>query len=111
MRRFRILILAPLLAVAAFPAAAGAGKAAKVEVGNGFYGPSALSVKKGTKVRFDWTPSLELHDVHVKQGPAKFHSPTQAAGSWSKTFTKPGKYVLYCTQHEDMTMKVTVKKR
>jgi plastocyanin len=108
---FRIPLLAALVAVAAFPAAAGAGNATKVEVGNGFYGPADISVKKDAKVRWNWATGFELHDVYVKSGPARFHSPTQAAGTFSHKFSKPGKYVLYCTQHEGMTMKVTVKKR
>ncbi len=109
--KLRILILAALVAVAAFPATAGAGKATNVEVGNGFFGPAEVTVRKGAKVRFKWTPSFELHNVHVKSGPAQFHSPTQSAGTYSHKFNKAGKYVLYCTQHADMTMKVKVKKR
>ena len=103
-------IVAALVAVAAFPAAARAGKATKVIVGNGFYGPADVTVKKDAKVRWNWDGGFELHDVNVKSGPARFHSPTQAAGTYSHKFAKPGKYVLYCTQHEDMTMKVTVKR-
>ena len=47
----------------------------------------------------------------MKSGPKRFHSPTQASGTYAHKFAKPGKYVLYCTQHEGMTMKVVVKKR
>jgi plastocyanin len=107
------VVLTALVAVAAaaLPATAGAGKATKVSVGNGFYGPADVTVKKNAKVRWNWEGGFELHDVTVKSGPARFHSPTQAAGTYAHKFAKPGKYVLYCTQHEGMTMKVTVKKR
>jgi plastocyanin len=109
----RTLVAAGIAAVAvALPAAtAGAGKVATVEVGNGFYSPGAKTVRQGDKVRFEWVPSLEMHNVHVKSGPERFKSPTQAAGTWSRRFAKPGKFVLYCTQHEDMRMKLTVKRR
>ena len=108
---FRIPLLAALVALVAFPAAAGAGKTTKVTVGNGFYGPADVTVKKSAKVRWNWAGGFELHDVVVKSGPAKFKSPIQTAGTYAHKFNKQGKYVLYCTQHEGMTMKVTVKKR
>ena len=113
MRAMRTLLAALLLiAVALLPAAtAGAGKATTVDVGNGYYNPVAKTVKKGDKVRFKWIPSFEMHNVRVKSGPEKFKSPTQAAGTWTRRFDKPGKFVLYCTEHEDMTMKLVVKKR
>ena len=42
----------------------------------------------------------------------KFHSPLQAGGTWTtKKLKKPGKYSLFCSQHEEMTMTLTVKKR
>ena len=91
----RVLIPIVLAAVAALPAAtAGAGKISTVEVGNGFYGPATKTVKQGDKIRFEWIPSLDLHNVHVKSGPEKFKSPTQAAGKWTRKFGKPGKFVL-----------------
>jgi len=101
-----------LAAVAALPAAtAGAGKVTTVKVANGFYTPGAKTIEQGTKVRFKWIAGFDLHNVTVQSGPARFRSPTQAAGTWSHKFTKRGRYVLYCTEHEDMTMKLTVKKR
>jgi plastocyanin len=42
----------------------------------------------------------------------KFHSPLQAGGTWTtKKLKKPGKYFLFCSQHEEMTMTLTVKKK
>ena len=48
--------------------------------------------------------------MHVKSGPERFKSPTQAAGTWSRRFAERGKFVLYCTEHEAMTMRLTVKR-
>ena len=104
--------LLTLGAVAAFAVAApaSAGQVAKVDLGTSYYAPAKLTVKKGDKVRFKWNPSFDMHDVNVKSGPQRFHSPLQASGSWTRKFTKPGKYVLYCSQHSDMGMTLTVKR-
>jgi plastocyanin len=106
-------VVLTIVAVAALAAAAGpanAGKVKSVELGTSYYAPAKLTVKQGTKVRFRWNPSFDLHDVNVKSGPQKFKSPLQASGTWTRKFTKPGKYVLYCTQHSDMGMTLKVRR-
>ena len=108
MRRFLLLIAVVALVAAAAPAQAG--KIAKVDLGTSYYAPAKLTVKRGDKVRFKWHASFDLHDVNVKSGPQRFKSPLQASGTWTRKFTKPGKYVLYCSQHSDMGMTLTVKK-
>jgi plastocyanin len=110
----RRIALPAALAVgaAALPiATAGAGKVTTVELGTSYYAPAKQTIKQGDKVRFRWNPSLDMHDVTVKTGPQKFSSPLQAAGTYTRTFAKAGKYVLYCTQHEDMGMTLVVKKK
>ena len=109
MRRVVLTIAAVAALAAAAPATAG--KVTSVELGTSYYAPAKLAVKQGDKVRFKWNPSFDLHDVNVKSGPQKFQSPLQASGTWTRKFTKPGKYVLYCTQHSDMGMTLVVKKR
>jgi plastocyanin len=106
----RLLLTLGAVAALAAAAPASAGKVAKVELGTSYYAPAKLTVKKGDKVRFKWNPSFDLHDVSVKSGPQKFQSPLQASGTWTRKFTKPGKYVLYCSQHSDMGMTLTVKR-
>jgi plastocyanin len=106
-------------AVPAFaPAAAtkkkpAAGKTREVGVRSDYYDPAKLTIHVGDKVKWVWHASgFSLHDVYVDSGPTEFNSPTQAAGTFSKTFKKAGTYKLYCTQHEaDMTMTLIVKKR
>lgn len=87
-------------------------KTHEVGVNDDFYDPTKVTVHVGDKVKWVWhSNGFGLHDVYVDSGPTDFHSPTQGGGSFSYTFKKPGKYKLYCTQHEaDMTMTVTVKK-
>ena len=89
------------------------GKVRKVQVSSNFFAPGKLTVKKGDRVRFKWDEFLfDVHDVNVKKGPVKFHSPLQAGGTWTtKKLTKPGKYSLFCSQHPtEMRMTLTVKK-
>jgi plastocyanin len=82
-----------------------------VDVGSNFFAPGKVTVKQGQKVRFHWEPSgFEMHDVNVRSGPKKFHSPTQAGGSYTTPKLKAGKYKLFCKQHADMTMKLVVKR-
>ena len=117
MRLFRVTT-APVAIVAAgavllFSSAAEA-RTSKVQISSNFYAPFKLTVKKNAKVRFVWDEfSFEAHDVNVKKGPVKFHSPLQAGGTWTtKKLKKPGKYFLFCSQHpEEMRMTLTVKKR
>jgi plastocyanin len=115
--RFRV-ITAPVALVAAGAALLFANPAeartAKVQISSNFYAPFKLTVKRGDKVRFVWDQfSFDAHDVNVKKGPARFHSPLQAGGTWTtKKLKKPGRYTLFCSQHpEEMRMTLTVKKR
>ena len=92
----------------------GGKRARRPQIGSNFFAPGKLTVKTGDKVRFMWEEfGFEAHDVNVRKGPAKFHSPLQAGGTWTtKKLTKAGKYSLFCSQHpSDMTMTLTVKKR
>jgi plastocyanin len=118
-RRQTVLALAlPAALVAAgwaVPAPeADAGRVPRIQIGSNFFVPGKKTVRAGDKVRFAWEATgFEVHDVNVRKGPAKFSSPLQAGGTWTtKRLRKPGKYLLYCSQHpEDMTMTLTVKKR
>ena len=114
-RRLHRLLALPVAFVAAGAALgavpAVAGKMTTVELGTSYYAPAKATVKQGQRVRFRWNPSLDLHDVNVKSGPARFKSPLQASGTWTtKRLVKPGRYVLYCSQHEDMGMTLVVRR-
>ena len=79
----------------------------KVEVASDFYDPERVTIHSGDRIKWSWTPGFDLHDVYVRKGPEKFHSPTQSSGVYARTFRKPGTFKLYCTQHEmDMTLVV-----
>ena len=111
------LVALPAALVAAGAAllapAAEAGRVQRVDIGSNFFAPGKKTVRTGDKVRFVWEEfGFEAHDVSVRKGPAKFSSPLQAGGSWTtKRLRKPGRYSLYCSQHEEMRMTLTVKRR
>ncbi len=102
-----LLIVAGLLAVFAVPALA-ATKSVKVGPQTKF-GTSSLSIKKGDKVRFQWTGSLP-HNVRVNSGPRKFTISTRRSGTVTKTFSRAGTYKIVCDIHAP-GMKMTVRVR
>jgi plastocyanin len=119
-RRIRIAAAAVLaLGVAAVGAPGTPAKATKpkiVKVKDNFYTPDTVGVRKRGKVKWDWTPTFNQHNVTLKKGPRgvrkrQFRSQTTNDPSFFfvKRFKKPGKYQFYCTIHPDaMRMTVTV---
>jgi plastocyanin len=107
------LAAAPALAVAA----AAVGKTRTVSVNDNYYGPKALTVHVGDTVKWHWSADeTDVHDVALKSAPTgvkKFASDPLAAGeSFQRKLTKPGKYKIICTFHEEeMSMTITVKKQ
>ena len=101
--------------LAAGPAAEAAKTPKKtVKIGDNFFSPKKMSVKAGTLVTWKWLPdNADSHDVKLKKGPKgvkKFTSEIAATDySYKKKLTKKGSYSLYCTLHEDMSQKITVK--
>ena len=108
------------LAGAAPAQAAKAPKPKVVTVADFFYAPSSVTVPRGGKVKWTWSPTnVESHDVHLKQGPkglkqkAAYSTKTTAVtnATFVKAFPTPGSYRFICTIHPTkMKMTVTVKK-
>lgn len=99
-----------VLALASGGVAGAAGKVRTVIVGSNFYSPSKLTIRRGDRVRWVWrSTGGDRHDVNVRSGPQRFHSPTQSSGTYSRRFRRPGTYKLYCTQHP-MFMTVRVRR-
>lgn len=90
------------------PSASSATPTAKVTVTDRGYNPASLKVTKGTKVTWKFASSRG-HNVTVASGPTSFASPTRRSGTFSKTLTKTGRYVLYCSIH-NFQMKIRVVK-
>jgi plastocyanin len=112
----RRLAAAALVAAACLTgAAAASGSAVKrVQVGDDYYGPTHLTVKPGTKVKWVWlADNGNSHDVKLTKAPhgvKRFHSASAATDySFSRTLTKTGTYKIVCTLHQDMTMTIRVR--
>ncbi len=108
----KLVALLAVVAIAAVAAAvpALAGAPAKVQIYDSLFLNNKLTVKKGTKVTWTWAKTSYLpHNVTVVSGPAKFHSPTQDHGSFSKVMTKPGIYKISSTVDQGMKMTLIVK--
>ncbi len=105
MRKPIALLATAGLAVAAVPARA---PTKTVNVGDDFFSPRPVSVKKGTTVKWKWVGDAP-HNVKVVKGPRKFSSSTKRSGTYSKTMKTRGTYRIVCTIHSGMAMKLTVR--
>jgi plastocyanin len=90
-------------------------KTKTVKVGDDYYLPAKLTVKKGTKIKWSWlADNSDTHDVRLKSGPhgvKKFKSQLAASDySFSKKLTVPGRYKIYCSLHRSMKETIIVKR-
>ena len=113
------VIAAAAVAALAAPALAGpveahASATKKVQIGDNYYLPKKLKVKKGTTVTWNWPDIGDTHDVKLSKGPKgakKFKSAEAAAEfKFAQKLKVPGKYDIVCTLHKEMTMTITVGK-
>src|SRR5919204_5033094 len=115
----RAQVLTATLAIAAACAGAGtvaasgpapeaqAARTVNVTVGDDFYRPTRLTVRRGTRVRWQWRARDE-HNVTVVSGPQRFHSPDQSTGTFTRTLRRAGHYTIVCTIHGQM-MRIRVR--
>jgi plastocyanin len=121
--RRRTLIAALAACVVAVPAAAAAPDAVQrktvhVTVADDYFSPTAVKIRKGSKVSYDWSDAnVDSHNVKLQKGPkgvekGDFKSATGAIGiRFVPKFKVVGKYSFVCTLHRSvMQMDVTVKK-
>jgi plastocyanin len=109
------VLAAGVVAVGAPGTLAKATKPKVVKVKDNFYAPDSLRIRKGSKVKWDWTPTFNQHNVTLRKGPngvrkKSFRSQTSNDPSFffTKRFKKVGKYRFYCTIHPDV-MRMTVR--
>ena len=113
--RALIAVLAGAALISAVPAHGAAKKT--VTLGDNYYAPTTLKVKRGTKVTWRW-PGFDqggdVHDVKLRKGPKgvkKFHSESASTDyTFKRKLTVPGTYRIVCTLHEEMRMTVKVRK-
>ena len=112
--RGRVLSVAVLTALAlaliAWPPGSDARVTKRVTVGDIFFKPTTLTVRRGTRVRWVWTGDLP-HNVTVVRGRQRFKSPTQTSGSFSRILRRRGRMRLICTVHGGarQSMRITVR--
>lgn len=118
------LLVVCLTAVALFGATASTAKPTPkpttVSVNDFYFGPSAVTIKKGGSVKWVWSAlNTYPHDVYLKKGPnglknkGSYSTKTTAVrkAHFQKTFATPGTYKFICTIHPtEMKLTVTVKK-
>jgi plastocyanin len=123
-RRVVRVVAACVAAVALVGASAAPAKApprpAAVTVNDFYFGPSALTIKKGGTVKWAWSAlNTYPHDVHLKSGPkglkqkGSYSTKTTAVSNahFQHAFPTPGTYKFICTIHPtQMKLTVTVKK-
>ena len=113
-RAITAVVAGAALLVSVAPAQAAPRKT--VKIGDNYFLPKTLSIKRGTTVTWKW-PGFEtagdVHDVKLKSGPKhvkKFHSqPAASDYSFKRKLTVAGKYSIVCTLHEGMRMTIRVK--
>jgi plastocyanin len=101
------------VAVAASVSAAvpslGAGTTKTIAVKDNYFGPSKVTIAKGTTLKWVWKGKTR-HNVSVATGPTSFRAGTRKTGTFSHTFKKAGSYFVVCTIHApDMHMTIKVK--
>jgi plastocyanin len=82
------------------PAAAGRGVLADAEVtanSNNTFTPATLQVNTGETVT--WRNAGGFHDVVFEDGPRHPPGPSSDPWSYPRTFTQPGTYRYYCSEH------------
>jgi plastocyanin len=118
-RKARIIAVAALaasgLTLALAPAQAGTSKKRVVDIGDYYFAPAKMTVKRNTIVVWRWPEGGgDAHDVVLRKGPKgvkKFASEVYLADEvYRKRLKVPGRYSIICSLHPDeMRQTITVK--
>jgi plastocyanin len=112
-RAAAVLVAAGVALVGAAPAHAGK----TVRIYDNYFLKDELTVNRGAVVTWRWPGADEagdVHDVKLKSGPKgvkKFQSEAAATDyTYRRRLKVPGRYRIVCTLHEEMTMKIRVRR-
>ena len=112
--RTAVLLAGVALLVGAAPAQAGS---KTVRIHDNYFLPDALSVKAGTMIVWRWPGADEagdVHDVKLKSAPRGVKRFWSEAAATDYTFRRrlrtPGRYRVVCTLHEEMAMRIRVRR-
>jgi plastocyanin len=107
-----LIAAAGVLAAVGVPIALAGTKS--VTVGDDYYvrkgGTPTVTINHGSSIKWVWR-GKRAHNVYQLSGPkgTHFHSPTKVKGTFTRKFGKAGNYVIVCTVHPGMEMKIKVK--
>jgi plastocyanin len=106
----KLLAAAAVLALAAAVLAIPALAATKtVALKDTFFAPKSMTISRGTTLKFRWVGQLP-HNVTVRRGPQRFHTANfQHGHTFSHRFTKSGAYLIVCTIHPGMELRLRVR--
>ncbi len=115
MRKSWIAVIAGAALLSAAPVQGATKKT--VRLGDNYFTPKTVTVKRGTTVTWRW-PTFEeagdVHDVKLRSGPRgvkKFQSEAASTDySYKRKLTAAGTYKLVCTLHHEMVMTIKVRK-
>ena len=108
MRRLLAAVVAAVLVIALAAPALASAPAKKATVGDFYFHPGKLTIKRGTKVVWHFVSGY--HNIVSSKSPAKVNAGfRRAPATFSFTFKKPGVYHLHCTIHHGMNETVIVK--
>jgi plastocyanin len=112
-----VAVVAGVALVSAAPASAAKPKGKTIHIGDNFFLPDAVKVKRGATVTWKWPgfdQAGDVHDVKLKSGPKgvkKFHSEAASTDySFKRKLKVAGKYKIICTLHEEMRMTIRVRR-
>jgi plastocyanin len=115
--RVAAIVAGVALVLSAAPAQAGKPKGKTVRIYDNYFLADELTVKRDTVVTWRWPgydEAGDVHDVKLKSGPKgvkKFHSEAAATDyTFKRKLRKPGVYKIVCTLHDDMRMRIRVKR-
>lgn len=69
------------------------------------FGPAAMTVAKGTTVKFEWTGKGAQHNVVDQDGAFESDLYQEAGVHFEHQFTSTGTYKYYCQPHKALEMK------
>ena len=88
-----------------------------VNVGDNYFTPQTVSVKRGTTITWRWPgydEAGDVHDVGLVSGPKgvkRFRSEAASTDyAFSRKLTVPGRYKLGCSLHHEMRMTINVRR-
>jgi plastocyanin len=108
MRKLAVLSIVPVAACIALAVPASGASSYRVKMGDNFFKPKTVTVRKNTTVRWKWKTKAP-HDV-VGRGPSHFTSGSpKNHGNFSVKLRRKGTYRIVCVVHPKMKMTIRVR--